>query len=247
MKKVAVITGASQGIGKAVALSWAEDYHVILLARSEKKLQELKQQIEKRGQTADVYVLDVTDSAKVYATVDDIIHRFNRIDFLFNGAGIFSFGTSDMPITEIETMLKTNLFGTIYVSNAVAAHMKKQKNGYIFTMSSIAGKRGMPRSGIYCASKFGVSGYSEALFKELLAYDVKVTALCPSTVATDMTKGFPLDQKLMIPAEDIVKTVNYLLSLNDNTAIAEIIIQCSAFVVQESQAVTEKLFKSAKD
>lgn len=247
-KKIAIITGASRGIGKTIAMGLAKsNYHVILISRSESHLQKLKAEIESEDQTADIYALDVSNYSKVEATIVDIVNRFHKIDFLFNNAGVWKSGTSDISVEHIDEVIKTNLLGVIYMGNCVAQQMKKQKNGYIINMSSMAGKRGLASSGIYCASKFGVLGYSESLYKELLAYGVKVTSICPSLVASDMSKSFSFDQELMIKPDDILKTVQYLLELEACAAIPEVIVQCSSFVVKEAQALTTQLTTAKTD
>lgn len=126
------------------------------------------------------------------------------------------------------------------MANAVAAFMKQQRSGYIINTSSMAGKRALPVYGIYSASKFGLLGYAEALFKELIPYGIKVTTICPSTVATDMTKDFKISGKLMIQTSDMVSTVRFLLSLGHTAAIQEIMIQCTEFARIEIEAATEK-------
>lgn len=241
-KKIAIITGASRGIGKTVALELSQlHYHVILISRSEKSLALLKDEIEKNGNTADYYALDVACHEKVNSTINHIINKFHSIDLLFNNAGVLTKGTLEISSIDVEEMIKINLLGVIHVGNCVASHMKQQKNGYIINMSSMAGKRGVVSNGIYSASKFGVLGYSESLYKELLPYGIKVTAICPSTVATDMTQSFQFEPNLMIPTKDILKTILFLLSLDENTAIPEIMLQCSAFVIKETQTMLEKL------
>ena len=241
-KKVAIITGASDGIGKSIAVGLSNDnYHVILIARSQKNLQNVKNEIEKNGHTADLYPLDVANADSVKTTIDDIVTRFHKIDVLINNAGILKMGSSEMASTDIDEIIKVNLLGAIYVGNCVAEQMKKQKSGYIMNISSMAGKRGLAPNGIYSASKFGVTGYSESIFKELLSYGINVTAICPSTVATSMTKSFAIDQRLMIHPEDILKTVRYLLSLGENAVVPEIMVQCRTFLVKEAQALRKLL------
>lgn len=229
MKKIAIVTGASNGIGKAVAKDLAnQHYHVILIARSEDKLKAVQNDIIANQGEASYYVLNVADGTAVKNVIADIAKKFGRIDVLFNNAGIYRLGTSDLSFEEMNEVIQINLLGAMYVANAVAAYMKSQKSGYILNVSSLAGKRGVPTSGVYCASKFGLVGYNEALFKELLPYGVIVTAICPSTVATDMTKTMALNQSLMITVDDIVKTVNYLLGLSATAAVPEVLISCPA-------------------
>ena len=117
--------------------------------------------------------------------------------------------------------------------------MEEQRNGYIINVSSLGGKVAASFAGVYAASKFGLSGFSEALSKEMSLYGVKVTNICPSMIATEMANGrkFKLDQ--MIQLNDITKTVDYLLSLSKNAIPTEILISCLPLI----EKTTESLFK----
>jgi 3-oxoacyl-[acyl-carrier protein] reductase len=234
MKKVAVITGAGRGIGKAVSLALAEDgYHVVLLARSHKELTRVEKLINNRGGKATTLTLDVSDPVKVKSTIKGIIKKFKRIDVLFNNAGILFVGSIDLADDEMNKLIQINLLGAMYVAKHVAAQMKKQKTGYIINLSSIAGQKGYAELGCYCASKFGLIGFSESLQKELVAYGIKVSTICPSFVATDMSKQFDFPRKEMIQPKDIVKTVRYLLAMGTTTAISNINIDCAASIMAE--------------
>lgn len=116
--------------------------------------------------------------------------------------------------------------------------MKEQKFGYIINLSSLSGKISSSNLGIYNASKFGISGFSEALAKEMAAFGVKVTAICPGMVATDMTKNFNFKSEWMIGVNDICQTVEYLLNLGPNALLFEVVINCVPFVLKmvESEA-----------
>lgn len=242
-KKIAIITGANSGIGKAVALDLAsQNYHVILIARSIERLKKVKSEIESFSGSASYYSLDVSNSQEVESCFNDIINQYHHIDVLFNNAGIVRLGTANIQTNDIDAMIKTNLLGAIYIGNAVASIMKNQKSGYIINIASMAGKRALPVNGIYSASKYGLVGYGEALFKELLPYGIKVTTICPSMVATDMTKDLKIPSELMIQPADIVQTVRYLLSIGKTSSIQEILVQCTEFSTKEIQAVTEKFF-----
>lgn len=233
-KKIAIITGASRGIGKAVACALAKnDYHAVLIARDQTALDNVKKQIEEQGGEASIYALDIADHKKTEAVVDDIIKKFNQVDVLFNNAGVLTLGTVDVDIEEVDRLLQINLVATINLAKLVAAQMQQQKSGYIFNLSSMAGKRSFPTVGVYSASKFGLVGYNEALYLAMAPYDVKVTSICPSFVATDMVKesGFSLED--MIRVDDIVLTMFYLMSLSKNAGMRTIDVECVPYVVQQ--------------
>ncbi len=237
-KKIAIVTGASQGIGKSVAEYLASSgYFVILLARNEAKLQQVANAITTNGGQCAYYSLDVANAVQVQSCIEKIIQEHGQIDVLFNNAGIWKQGTSDLSVAEIDTMLKTNLNGAIYVASSVAQQMKKQRNGYIINLSSIAGKIAQSFSGVYSASKFGLSGFSESLSKEMSLYGVKVTNICPGMVATDMSEDRSFKSEWMIDVTDINKTVGYLLSLSKNAVPVEIVITGLPFIEKTTQGI----------
>jgi short-subunit dehydrogenase len=237
-EKIAMITGASQGVGKALAMHLAKTgYFVVLLARDKDKLEQVFNKILSEGGRCVFHSLDVANSVLVQSLISDIINKYGRIDLLINNAAILKRGTTEIADDEIDELLRINLNGAIYVAKYVAAQMKKQKDGYIINISSLGGKIAASFSGVYAASKFGLCGFSEALTKEMSMYGVKVTNICPSMIATEMAYGrkFRLDQ--MIQLSDIIKTVNYLLSLSKNAIPTEILISCLPLIEKTTESM----------
>lgn len=236
--RTAIITGASRGIGKEVAFALAEEgYRVCLLARSKEKLRLAAQEITQKYHLSDnkkplYYDIDVTNSDAVNHAIKDFISQTQHIDVVFNNAGIFLGGTSDTNPDDFQAMLNTNLTGAFNIIHAVTPYLKKAKTGYIFNLASIAGKSAESMCGAYSASKFGLVGLSDALRKELLQYGIKVTAICPSVVATDMTAGMDLPDDQKIQKSDIAKTILYLLKLSPSTSISEIVIECPSIMAE---------------
>jgi len=231
---LAVITGASRGIGKKVAVGLAEDgYKTILFARSNKGLKETESEIknivqEKEELLPDLYPVNITNHKRVEESIEAIKEKYGRIDILFNNAGIWSTGSLDYSVEEYKNVLETNLVAQYsFLKNTVPV-MKKNKSGYIFNLASRAGIIGFPGSGTYVSSKFGFVGLSKSLYAELAEYKIKVTALCPSYVNTDMSKQVnpPISRDNMIQPEDILNTVRYLLTLSHDSYVKEIIIEC---------------------
>ena len=227
---VAMITGASRGIGRAAALYFAEQgYDVALIARNKEKLEALQQEIEQRTKgkvKTGVFALDVSDRNAIDNAVDQIVKAHKRIDVLFNSAGVFTKGTSDIDLDEMHAMVHVNLLGAYYCIHAVTPIMKQQKSGTIINLASRAGKRGLAGSGAYCMTKFGLVGLNESLYKELLPYNIRVTAICPSVIDTEMTASFGTKNKDKITTADIMTTVNYIMSLSPTAAVPEIVINC---------------------
>lgn len=238
--KVAIVTGASRGVGRELAIYLAKSgYFVFLLARNEHLLKSVAQEIIATGGNAVFQSIDVSNATQVQACIERIIADYGRIDLLINNAAILKRGTIDLPDQEIEELLQINLNGAIFVAKHVATRMKEQGAGYIINMASLGGKVAASFSGIYAASKFGLSGFSEALSKEMSLYGVKVTNICPSMIATEMAEGrkFKLDQ--MIQLDDITKTVAYLLSLSQNAIPTEIQISCLPLIEKNTKLMLE--------
>lgn len=238
--KVAIITGASQGLGKALALHLAKSgFFVVLIARNKDLLNTLAQSIINIGGKAIFYSVDVSDYSRVQSCVQDIIKKYGSIDLLINNAAILKRGTTELPYQEIDELLKINLNGAIYVAKCVAEQMKQQREGYIINISSLGGKVAASFSGIYAASKFGLSGFSEALSKEMSLYDVKVTNICPSMIATEMAKGRKFSLEQMIQLDDVTKTIDYLLKLSKNAVPTEILISCLPLIKKTTELMHE--------
>jgi len=234
MSKIAVITGASRGIGKAIAIGLAkESYKTILISRSEERLTNVKKKIDKtvggnKKLEADIYPIDIKDFPNIQNVIREVISNHNKIDILVNNAGIWKDGSVERPIDEYKEVLDVNLVAPYAILQEVVPQMKKQKSGYIFNVSSRGGTYGFPKSATYVSSKFGLSGMSESLYRELAEYNIKVTALCPSYVNTDMAEdvGPTVTPEEMIQPEDLMKTVNWLLSLSSSVYIKDVIIEC---------------------
>ena len=238
--KTALITGASRGVGKEIASHLAKQgYLVVLVAKNKQLLTQACANIIKAGGQATIHTIDVSDSSQVTSCVDQIIRDYGHIDLLINNAAILKRGTTEIPDNDVIELLETNLNGAIFMAKHVATVMKEQRNGYIINISSLGGKVAASFSGVYAASKFGLSGYSEALSKEMSKYGVKVTCICPSMIATEMATGrkFPLEQ--MIKVDDILKTIDYLLNLSQNAVPIEILLSCLPLIKKTTELIQE--------
>ncbi|MFC2084121.1 SDR family oxidoreductase [Bacteroidota bacterium] len=231
---VAIVTGASRGIGESVAKGLAEiGYKTIIIARSKEKLESVASEIksivrEKNDLIPDIYVTDVTDSERLKENIKEIINKYKRIDVLVNNAGILNKGTLDQNLNDFKDLMETNLFSPYVILKEVVPVMKKAGSGYIFNIASRAGKIGFPDSGVYCASKFALVGFSESLYKSIAKDGIKITSICPSWVNTQMAQdaGAKMPTEEMIQPEDITKTIQWLLTLSPSTFIKEVMIEC---------------------
>ena len=227
--KIAVITGANKGIGKAISIGLAQlGYQTILIGRNNSDLETVARYITDAGCVPPkLFQLDITDSPLVKKTIIDVVEEFGRIDILVNNAGIYFNGSSEISKENFTKMLETNLTAQFVFLNEVVPIMKEQKSGYIFNVASRAGKIGFAGSGGYSASKFGLVGLSESLYRELSPLGISVTALCPGWVHTKMAyeAGTTLEGKQMIQPEDLFKTIKWLLSLSPGACVKEVVLE----------------------
>lgn len=226
--KVAYVTGASAGIGEAVARAFSADgYCVALIARRKERLDLIAAELlVQNPDSVRVFALDIADKQAVEASVASVVATWGRIDVLFNNAGVNQQGTLDITYDDFDFMMDVNVRGAFNVMKTVVPVMKKQMSGYVINMGSLSSKIGFPESGSYCATKFALLGLSESVFRESVSLGIKVTTICPSWVATDMTKHISFPNSQMIQCEDIVSTVRYLLSLSSQACPREIVIEC---------------------
>jgi NAD(P)-dependent dehydrogenase (short-subunit alcohol dehydrogenase family) len=186
--QVVIVTGASRGIGRAIALAFAERAcPVTLAARDEPRLRELASEIKRMGGTSLIAPTDVTVADQIQRMVDRTVAELGRIDILVNNAGILILKkVIDTTPKEWDRTLDTNLKAVFLTAKAVLPHMMKQKYGQIITIASIAGKRSGRLHGAYSASKFGVLGFTEALASEVKEHNIRVNAVNPGMVDTDL-------------------------------------------------------------
>ncbi|MGX9135782.1 3-ketoacyl-ACP reductase [Rummeliibacillus sp. JY-2-4R] len=218
--KVAFITGAARGIGKATAMALAkEGVNVGLLARTESTLKEVATEIEGFGVKVAYATADVSSKEQVEAAIASITENLGAADILINNAGIASFGSVlDMEPEEWKRMIDVNVMGTYYVTRTVLPQLIEKNGGDIINISSTNGLNGAATASAYSASKFGVIGFTESLAQEVRRNNIRVSALTPSTVATDLAMDLSLikendDSKIMQP-EDIAEFIINQLKLN---------------------------------
>jgi 3-oxoacyl-[acyl-carrier protein] reductase len=187
--KKAIITGGSRGLGKAVAIAFAnEGIDVAITGRNEKKLQETVAELKNLGVSAIYARFDVGNYSEVQAGIAQIMADFGTVDILVNNAGVAAFGTlSEMKVEQWTEIIQTNLMGMYFVTKEVLPHLIAKNEGDIINVSSTAGLTGNASTSAYSASKFAVIGMSEALMKEVRKNNIRVCTLTPSTIASDMS------------------------------------------------------------
>ncbi|WP_066071535.1 3-ketoacyl-ACP reductase, partial [Neobacillus soli] len=186
--KVAFVTGAGRGIGKAVVIALAnEGVNIGLLARTETALREVVSEVEGLGVKAAYVAVDISSQEEVEQAVKKLTDELGTADILINNAGIGKFGTLlEMDPKEWKRIIDVNLMGPYYVTRAVLPQLIEKNRGDIINISSTNGLSGAATSSAYSASKFGVIGLTESLAQEVRRNNIRVTALTPSTVATEL-------------------------------------------------------------
>lgn len=189
--KIAVVTGASRGIGRAIAKKLASEGAVVVINYngSKEKAEEVKAEIEEKGQSARIYQCDVSDFAACEAFIQDVIREFGRIDILVNNAGITKDGLlMKMSEEDFNKVIDTNLKGAFHTVRFASRQMLKQRSGRIINMASVVGVTGNAGQANYAASKAGVIGLTKAAARELASRGVTVNAIAPGFIETDMTE-----------------------------------------------------------
>ena len=223
--KVALVTGASRGIGRAVALRLASEGAKVAInfAGSTAKAEEVKAEIEAKGGQAILVQANVADKEAVAAMVDKVVEAFGQIDILVNNAGITRDGLlARMKEEDFEAVVDTNLKGVFYCTKAVAKLMMKSRSGRIVNMASVVGLTGNAGQTNYAASKAGVIGFSKSAAKELAARGITVNMVAPGFIATDMTDAMTDKAKEAVlgtiplkregTPEDVANAVLFLVS-----------------------------------
>lgn len=238
MKKIALITGASSGIGEAIARELASSYSLIICGRRLEKLEALQKELS----NAEVHVLqfDVSKNEEVEAAINSLPDEWKEIEILVNNAGN-AHGLSPIHEGNIEdwdAMIDSNLKGLLYVSRAVTPDMVKRKSGHIINISSIAGKEVYENGNVYCASKFGVDAATQGMRLDLNPYNIKVTCVSPGLVKTEFSnvrfKGNEEKAQNVykgldpLMAKDIAEVVKFAVDRPANVALTDITVLASA-------------------
>jgi NADP-dependent 3-hydroxy acid dehydrogenase YdfG len=218
--RVALITGASSGIGEATARLMAQHgCSLVLAARRLGHLETLAAELEglKRSESVLPLRVDVTKLDQIEMAVEAAMERFGKIDILFNNAGVGRLGWLEQldPEAQIDHQIRINLLGSILMTRAVLPHMQVRKEGHIIQMSSVAGLVGSPTYSVYAASKFGVRGFSEALRREVAAWGIHVTVIYPGAAKTSFAQddimkrctGIRSPRAIVLEPEDVAKAV----------------------------------------
>ena len=214
--KVAVITGSGRGIGRSIALCFAsEGAEVALIARTNEQIEQTSILISELGRISLPVKADISNEKDVFKAFEKIDERFGRIDVLVNNAGVeFIRSFSQMPMEEWDQTMNVNVRGTVICTKAVLKGMQKRQEGNIINIASGAGLRGLPGSAAYAASKAAIVALSYSLADELREQGIRVNAICPGLIMTDMlSNSNPVGKSsnILLP-EDVAGTAVFLAS-----------------------------------
>ena len=226
--KVAIITGASRGIGLAVAHRLGTlGAKLSLCARDARKLESAAGELRAAGAAA-VFsaAVDVTHGEQILAFVQNSEKALGPVEILVNNAGIGYFGpTHEATEATWDSVLDTNLRSVFLASKAVAPGMIARQGGHIINIASLAGKNAFAGGGIYCASKWGLLGLTECMAEDLRGYGIRVSAICPGSVATDFSPHGKKDIRKMLQPEDIAHVVEMLVTQAPQSFISEVLMR----------------------
>lgn len=237
--KVAIITGASSGIGYATALELAKaGAKVAIGARRTDRLTDLEKKIKESGNDQ-VFLqkLDVTKKSECDSFVDAILSKWGSIDILVNNAGIMPLSfIKNLKIEEWERMIDVNIKGVLYCTSSVIPHMNEKKSGHIVNISSVAGRIVFPAGSVYCATKHAITAFSEGLRQEFSARsNIRITCIEPGVVATELTDtitdeslhGFIENAKksVSLQSKDIAQAILYAVQTPSHVNVNEVLIR----------------------
>lgn len=226
MSKKIVITGATKGIGRAIAEKFAfEGFDLALCARTEKDLAELNGSLQATG-TRLVLKCDVSKKSDVRNFAEVVLKEFGAVDILVNNAGLFIPGkVIEEAEGTLEKLIETNLYSAYHLSRLLLPEMIKRKTGHVFNVCSVASLSAYPNGGSYSISKFALLGLSKALREELKEVNIKVTSLIAGATLTDSWKGVDLPESRFIKAGDVARTVWDIYNLSENTVVEEVLLR----------------------
>jgi short-subunit dehydrogenase len=222
--QIAVVTGAGRGIGRGIAIELGKlGTKVSLVARSRNELEDTARAI---GKSASVIPADIRKKEDVQRVFEQVRSALGPVDILVNAAGLGIFGlVTEFKDEDFETLIQTNLRGIFFTCRSVLPSMIERKRGYIINIASIAGKVGSANRAVYCASKFGVVGFTESIAEEVRQHGIRVSVVCPGSTDTQFSGHAGKSREWMLRPEDVAHAVRMLVTQEPNSFISEVIMR----------------------
>jgi len=226
-----VITGASRGLGKAIAEKFADDkqgHTLLLCARNKEKLELTGKELQGRFPRTNVMVkaFDLSDMEEVKKFASWVLEKANKVDVLVNNAGTFIPGNvHDEEEGVLEKLMQLNLYSPYHLTRMLLPSMIENKSGHIFNICSIASLQAYPNGGAYSISKFALAGFSQNLRHEMKSHRIKVTAVYPGAAYTDSWKGSGVDPKRIMEADDIAEMIYAATQLSPQACVEDIVLR----------------------
>jgi len=228
-KYVTIVTGASRGIGKGIALRLAKEGHELMLfGRDKTALEKVNKEVRALGVKTEMFLGDAVDPKFVNESVSDIIKTYGRVDHLINNAGMGILKKFvDSNLDEFKKQIDVNLYGVYNFTKAVIDNMIANRTGSIINISSLAGKNAFVGGTIYGATKHALMGFTKSLMLEVREYNIRVAAICPGSVNTDffIDKDIKPDLDRILRPEDVAEAVVTIINLPIRALISEIDIR----------------------
>ncbi|AZL84760.1 SDR family NAD(P)-dependent oxidoreductase [Aliivibrio salmonicida] len=236
MSKLALITGASRGIGKAISHYFAQQgYSLILVSLNKDNLNATKLELEAHYPSSCIETIsvDFNNPADVESAISSIIAEHSSIDVMVNSAGVLMAGHTNLTLKQLSELINVNLLSTITACNLVIEKMKQQGYGEIYNIGSTAGLEPVPKIAAYSATKAAIVSYSQSLYHELLPFNIKVCCLCPSVVDTDMTNDGRIMNNLKIETQDLTKAIDFIRNLSPSASMSTLSIRCKTIDLEK--------------
>lgn len=229
-EQVSIVTGASQGIGRAIALRLAElGCTVVVASRSQARLAELVGDIESAGGQGHATAADMRSQAAVEGLIQSTLQRYGRVDVLVNNAGIGQFGAPlhETPPEVWAATMETNVRAVYFAIRALAPHLIQRRSGHIINIASLAAHNPLAGGAVYAASKAALHGLTVSVAEELRGYGIRVSLVCPGSVDTDLSPELVgnKDRGKMLRPEDVAHAVAMLVTQSPQSFVSELLIR----------------------
>lgn len=221
MKQVICITGGANGLGRELAAYFSNQFQVVILDIDEKVSKLVAEKLE-----CDYYSCDVSDYSSVSSVIKKIIKKYHQINCFINSAGLYIDGEVESNDSKlIKKVFEVNTIGPVFTAKAIVPFLKKQKSGTIININSTASLHPKPFNSVYHSSKWALNGFSESIQPELATFGIKVVDIHPGVMKTKFTDGTNCDLSKAMEPHQVVKAIDFILSLDKDTIIPELTIK----------------------